>query len=149
MRAPSPRTSNSRRRWTTVMDDDYYKRLELARSDVIYHLRRLGYTPTEEQFASSVEELKRRSAQYRLRDCTEKPASLDEITIAILEALILQGGILAHNGDGVSCVAQMVWAQHLRAEAALLELGRLKLEQASAETDIATGQAESKGPQGA
>lgn len=97
---------------------EHWQRLENARMEVRDRLRRLGYEPTGEQFATSLEALKKQSAQYRLRCTGEKPVSMEECTAAVLEALIDQGGILANDGDGVSCVVQMIWAQHERAERA-------------------------------
>jgi hypothetical protein len=97
-------------------ETDLYKRLDAAREQVFASLRRLGYEPTVEQWANSTEEMKKKSAQYRLRDKTEAPKSFEEVTAAVLEALIVQGGFVVHDGDGVSCVAQMIWAQHERAE---------------------------------
>lgn len=66
-----------------------------------------------------------RSPQWEIRQ-GRPPESLDECTTATLEALILQGGINAWDGDGVSCVAQMIWAMHKRAEKAEAEVKRLK-----------------------
>lgn len=108
-----------------------YKELNKCRTYIEDSLRRLGYKPDTDgnNWANSKEALKLRSAQYRLRDSTEKPRDMYEVEIAICEAITLQGGYIVYPGDGVGCAAQMVWAQHERAERAEKELERLKNEQ--------------------
>jgi hypothetical protein len=54
------------------------------------------------------------------------PKSEEECMIAVLEALILQGCVIAWPGDGTSCVAQMIWAMHKRAEKTEKELAKLQ-----------------------
>lgn len=65
------------------------------------------------------------SPQWNIRQ-GNAPKSMEECITATLEALILEGGIEAWDGDGVCCVAQMVWAQHQRAEKAEAELTKQK-----------------------
>lgn len=98
-----------------------------CRKEIKARLERFGFKEKivwHEKFGSWTE-MEPYSPQWNIRQ-GNPPKSMDECTLATLEALILQGGIVAWDGDGVSCVAQMVWAQHRRAEKAEVELAELK-----------------------
>lgn len=99
------------------MNNNDYDLIVKQREHIFAELRRLGYQPNENSMAPPGTDLKTVSAQWRIR-CGEAPKSMQECTVAVLEALVIQGWIPAHDGDGVSCVAQMIWAQHQRAEKA-------------------------------
>ena len=60
--------------------------------------------------------IKDMALQYQWRTYPDRPWDYTECTTAVLDALIIQGGIPAHDGDGVSCVVQMIEAQWKRAE---------------------------------
>lgn len=61
---------------------------------------------------------------WRVQPPPQYDAHLAEL--AIIDALIEQGGCVAWHGDGVGCVAQMIEAQAIRAEKAEAEVVRLK-----------------------
>jgi hypothetical protein len=85
--------------------------------DEIYRsLEWLGYKPTRDNLADV-----NASAQWRLRQIGEKPKSYDDVEIALMEALVIQGSCKVWRGDGLACAGQIVWAQHRRAEKAEAE----------------------------
>jgi hypothetical protein len=97
------------------------------RLDVIDRLNRLGYKG--EKCLDSVprieSEILESSAQWKLRMYPQLLRTDDrqyEVVAAILEALVIQGSIAAHDGDGVGCVAQMIIAQANRAGMAEVSL---------------------------
>jgi len=102
-----------------------YERIQRERENCLRVLRdRFGYKelpPPDpnwggQRFPPKGEPWSDYSAQMRLR-AGLPPRSVDECLWAVIEALT-QEGVLAWPGDATSIVAQMIWAQHLRAEAA-------------------------------
>lgn len=101
--------------------------LDQRRQEILNRLKRNGfeYELVKHEKYGSWDEMKPYSPQWHIRQ-GNAPKDLDECVMATLEALILQGSVPAWDGDGVSCVAQMVWAQHQRALRAEKELEELK-----------------------
>ena len=54
--------------------------------------------------------------QMKWREVQDHDFGYLEVALAVLDALITQGFIPAHDGDGVACVVQMIEAQWKRAE---------------------------------
>lgn len=59
------------------------------------------------------------SLQWQWRVDPNRPWDYHAATTAVLDALVIQGGIVAWDGDGVGCVVQMIEAQWNRAEQAI------------------------------
>jgi hypothetical protein len=109
------------------MNDWHNGAMQRASEEIYGALRRLGYEPTGKSFAESESALRKQSAQWRLRQDDEAPKSMEEVEWALMEALIIQGSCQVWRGDGLSCAAQIVWAQHRRAGKAKAEIVRLRV----------------------
>jgi hypothetical protein len=65
-----------------------------------------------------VSDMSKNALQYQWRVVANRPWDFEECTTAVLDALVNQGGYVVYDGDGVSCVVQMIHAQWKRAEEA-------------------------------
>jgi hypothetical protein len=102
---------------------------EQNKKAILDRLEREGYLLVEKELTFGDETFKYKSVvsgpQIEIRN-GRPPKSFEDCVTATLEALIIQGSINAWDGDGVSCVAQMIWTMHKRAEKAEQELARLQ-----------------------
>jgi hypothetical protein len=122
-----PKVSGETMAGPPKLNDDWYSGgMELVSQEIYTALRRLGYEPTGRSFAKTDADLRKQSAQWRLRQFDEVPKDMEEVEWALMEALVIQGSCQVWRGDGLCCAAQMVWAQHERAKIAGAEVDRLR-----------------------
>jgi len=99
------------------MNSTDYAQLTRVRERIYDELERLGYKPKRDGGCYEAgEDIKKCSAQWRLRNKGEKPQSITEVEWALCEAICIEGGYVVFPGDGIGCAAQMVMAAHERAD---------------------------------